>query len=190
MTNPEDMRYHWIVGIDPGLDGGIAAYDGEELMTMEIPVFKSQHGRGRELNMSALIAHWEEMLPPHMTHLFLERVGTMPRQGSSSAFKFGFVCGALRMLAAAKGIPVTYVTPQVWKGSLKIPRDKDVARARATELFPKYSGLFERKKDDGVAEAALIAYYGFHTYWSAYSQGQDTWTSMLKNVDETGRINR
>jgi hypothetical protein len=38
--------------------------------------------------------------------------------------------------------------------------DKDVSRQRASALLPRHSGLWLRKKDDGRAEAALIAYYG------------------------------
>jgi len=36
---------------------------------------------------------------------------------------------------------------------------KDGARARAAELFPAYAQMFARKKDDGRADAALIAWW-------------------------------
>jgi hypothetical protein len=39
-------------------------------------------------------------------------------------------------------------------------RDKDAARAEAIRRWPGQAGLFARKKDDGLAEAALIAVAG------------------------------
>jgi hypothetical protein len=39
---------------------------------------------------------------------------------------------------------------------------KDAARKRACQLFPQVAGLFSRVKDDGRAEAALLAYYAHH----------------------------
>ena len=75
-------------------------------------------------------------------------------------FKFGYVCGGLRGLVASHFIPVTYLTPKKWKGALGVPKAKDGARARASELLPGYSHLWQRVKDDGRAEAALIALYG------------------------------
>jgi crossover junction endodeoxyribonuclease RuvC len=39
--------------------------------------------------------------------------------------------------------------------------DKDAARGVAIQRFPAMAGAFARKKDDGRAEAALIALYGW-----------------------------
>ena len=36
---------------------------------------------------------------------------------------------------------------------------KDASRMRAMELFPSKAELFKRAKDDGRADAALIAYW-------------------------------
>jgi crossover junction endodeoxyribonuclease RuvC len=41
--------------------------------------------------------------------------------------------------------------------------DKDAARMRACQLFPSAANMLERKKDDGRAEALLIAEYGRRT---------------------------
>jgi crossover junction endodeoxyribonuclease RuvC len=38
--------------------------------------------------------------------------------------------------------------------------DKDTSRQLAMQRFPDYAEKFVRKKDDGRAEAALIALYG------------------------------
>jgi len=39
-------------------------------------------------------------------------------------------------------------------------RDKGASRATATRLFPKFGHYFKRAKDDGRAEAALMAMWG------------------------------
>jgi crossover junction endodeoxyribonuclease RuvC len=58
---------------------------------------------------------------------------------------------------------MTLVVPQVWKKAYGIPggrENKDMARQKASMLFPKYAHLWARKKDDGRAEAVLLAHYG------------------------------
>jgi crossover junction endodeoxyribonuclease RuvC len=61
---------------------------------------------------------------------------------------------------AALEIPTNYVTPQSWQKAVGARGGKDASRARAAELFPAYAANFTRKKDDGRADAALIAWYG------------------------------
>jgi hypothetical protein len=38
--------------------------------------------------------------------------------------------------------------------------NKDASRQKASMLFPKFAHLWARKKDDGRAEAVLLAHYG------------------------------
>jgi crossover junction endodeoxyribonuclease RuvC len=56
------------------------------------------------------------------------------------------------------------LTPPSWKRLVGLPpgRDgaKDAARAEAIRRWPEKAGLFARVKDDGRAEAALIAVAG------------------------------
>jgi crossover junction endodeoxyribonuclease RuvC len=44
--------------------------------------------------------------------------------------------------------------------AMGIRAGKDGSRERAMQLFPQYSNMFSRKKDDGRSDAALIAKYG------------------------------
>ena len=39
-------------------------------------------------------------------------------------------------------------------------KDKDASRLRAIQLFPVVANRLDRKKDDGRAEALLLAEYG------------------------------
>lgn len=156
-----------VIGIDPGLDGAIAFYDGIELRVLEVPALKAR-GRGREVNFSRLwvdfftiVKHPAWKLDSY--HTFFEHNSVRPHEGVSSAFKNGYTTGALRMLVANR--PVTLVTPGKWKKAMGLGPAKDASVARASELFPGYAGLFVGPRGgpkDGPAEAALIAYYGFN----------------------------
>jgi crossover junction endodeoxyribonuclease RuvC len=75
-------------------------------------------------------------------------------------FRFGETYGATQMAVAAHAMPIHYVTPAKWKGHFKLSRDKGVSRSVAIQRFPKNAADFSRVKDDGRAEAALIALYG------------------------------
>jgi crossover junction endodeoxyribonuclease RuvC len=151
-----------VIGIDPGLSGAIAQWDGSELVVFEIPTFKST-GRGREIDWSTLNKGWDDNFF-WADHAFLERVGTRPGEGRSSAFKFGLIFGGLRGIIAAKLIPVTLVSPTVWKKHYGLQASKTAAVIRASQLFPVHADIFRGPRGgikDGVAEAALIARYGY-----------------------------
>lgn len=149
-----------ILGIDPGLSGAIAVWSEGALEVYDIPTVKARI-RGREVEWSEAARIIANAKP--IDHAFIESASAMPKQGVSSMFKFGYVCGGLRGIVAAAFIPMTYVTPKKWKGALGVPKAKDGARARASELLPEYSHLWQRVKDDGRAEAAMIALWGAHT---------------------------
>jgi len=78
----------------------------------------------------------------------------------SSMFRFGQGYGAIQMALAGHKIPTRLVTPAKWKSHFGLSRDKGVSRGLAMQRFPEQSQMFSRVKDDGRAEAALIALYG------------------------------
>jgi len=83
--------------------------------------------------------------------------------GVRSAFNFGCGYGQLLGVLGALGVRHESVTPSTWKRWFKLSRDKEESRAKAIQLFPQRAELFKRRKDDGRAEAALIALYGADT---------------------------
>ena len=93
-------------------------------------------------------------------HVYLEYVASRPEQSSQSTFTFGEVFGAIKGLIAGYFLPITLVTPVTWKRALKVSKNKDDARHRASQLMPSYGHFWARHKDDGLAEAAMIALYG------------------------------
>jgi hypothetical protein len=83
----------------------------------------------------------------------------MPRQGVVSVFRYGTAFGALCAVTALCEIPTHLVSPAKWKRHFALDSDKEKSRALAIRLWPG-CGLFERKKDHGRSEAALLACYG------------------------------
>ena len=150
-----------IIGIDPGLNGAIALYDSVEgtLEVHDMPVVEvTRNGKTKREVVAALVA--DLIAGKAVAAAYLERVGAMPGQGVTSMFSLGRSVGVVEAVLGAYEIPVTIVPPRTWQKALNLRDGKDGSRERAMALFPKYSELFKRKKDDGRADATLIAFYG------------------------------
>jgi len=154
----------YILGIDSGLRGGLALYSEDELLTFPMPIIVGKKLKnGKKLKDSIDIVELAKMVDSWAKDIkfaIIEQVHAMPSQGVTSMFNFGRVYGLLEMVVCANFIPLRYVTPQTWKKSLQVPAKKNLARSRATELFPAYSNQWRKAKEDGKAEAAMIALYG------------------------------
>jgi hypothetical protein len=57
-------------------------------------------------------------------------------------------------------VPTFEVDPSAWKKTMRLSTDKNASRALASQYFPDCADQWARVKDDGRAEAALIALYG------------------------------
>jgi crossover junction endodeoxyribonuclease RuvC len=149
-----------IVGLDPGLSGGIAllGLDGA-LKVLDMPTVEIDRGgkARREIDTAALA---DLLRDAGAAHAWLERVASRPGQGVASMFAFGRGVGQIEGVLAALRLPMSYVTPQAWRKALRVPDGKDGSRLRASQIMPAYAGEWRRAKDDGRAEAALIAMYG------------------------------
>lgn len=145
-----------ILGVDPGLDGALALYNDAagSFEVLDMPTY--QIGKKRHLDALGL-ARWIDANSEHINEVWLEYVAASSQMGVTSAFRFGEGYGILQGVFAANFLKVVSVTPPVWKRSMKVTGDKDECRAAAAKMFPRQSGLFARKKDDGRAEAVLIA---------------------------------
>jgi crossover junction endodeoxyribonuclease RuvC len=147
-----------ILGIDPGLSGALAFLGPDGLVIRDMPVLTV--GKKREIDEIELARLIDAAGP--ITHAFLEQVGTRPGEGAVGAFAFGRGYGLIRGLLRAAFVPISDVTPQKWQRAvgIKAGAGKDAARALAKEKFQRDAGLFARVKDDGRADAALIALWG------------------------------
>jgi crossover junction endodeoxyribonuclease RuvC len=93
------------------------------------------------------------------TRVVIEEVHAMPKQGVASTFRFGAAFGVAVGVIQATGLPMEFVQPAQWKKRAGVLRTaKDYARTRALELYPHAD--LARKRDQGRADALLIARYG------------------------------
>jgi crossover junction endodeoxyribonuclease RuvC len=147
-----------ILGVDPGLAGGLAVIDIDIDSTVlvdaiDIPIT----GVGAKTRVDVLaIRDW--ILAHQPRHALIERAGVMPKQGISSGFKYGRAVGSLEAVIACCEVPMTIIEPTVWKKFHQLRGgEKEASRQRALQLFPAAHRLLSRKMDHGRAEAALIA---------------------------------
>jgi crossover junction endodeoxyribonuclease RuvC len=145
------------IGIDPGLTGAIAAVtaDGALMWADDMPVLAGR------VDAHELVDFFEIEV---VTNVTVEIVGTRPGQGAPGVLKMGTNYGIVLGVIGALCLPVEHVTPAVWKKAMGVTADKETSLRRARELWPTMADRFARKKDDGRAEAALIALYGMRKW--------------------------
>jgi crossover junction endodeoxyribonuclease RuvC len=145
------------IGIDPGITGALSCLeDGKIADLCDMPVIELPSGKHQvnAAQLAKILTAWKDN-----SIVILERVSAMPGQGVSSMFNFGMGYGIIQGVVMAIGIPMTLVSPQVWKKKAGlIGKDKDYARTLAQQLWP--SAELGRKKDIGKADALLIAKFG------------------------------
>jgi crossover junction endodeoxyribonuclease RuvC len=155
-----------IAGIDPGLDGAIAVFDGESLEIHDLPMLTISGGRKtrRILNPESLSSLLLRINP---SFVYVENVHTMPKQGIVSSGRLMETFGIIRGVLGALQLPRAFVEPRTWKRRFALigKRGKDDSRRVAIDLFPSVS--FHRAKDHNRAEAALIAFYGREKHTAA-----------------------
>jgi len=137
-----------IIGIDPGKSGGIA-WLPEGLIGRAIKMPETPR------DIWDLIDNLAKTYDGSM-FAYVEKVHSMPKQGVSSTFKFGYSAGSLEMALVATGIPHDFVAPGVWQRNLGCLSggDKNVTKRKAQRLFP------DMKITHSIADALLIAEYG------------------------------
>lgn len=156
------MTASTILGIDIGRSGAVAFLDagGALLDVFDLPTL-NDGPKGRPAVNAALLS--DLLWKSGATRAFVEYVGARPGEAASGAFAFGRCRGVVEGVLGAQGVPVAFLTPPAWKRAVGIPpgRDmKDAARSEAIRRWPANADLFARVKDDGRAEAALIAVAG------------------------------
>src|SRR3984893_6120973 len=150
-----------ILGIDIGVTGGVAilSASGELIEVHAMPCLADGPAGRRAVNGPLLASI---VFASHAAAAFVEGVNARPGEGAVGAFAFGRSRGVIEGVLAAAGVRCQFLTPACWKRAVGLPpsRDKDASRAAAIQRWPAKAELFSRKRDDGVAEAALIAIAG------------------------------
>ena len=175
-----------IVGLDPGLSGGVAVIGPAGIETWPMPSIEVK--TGHVLDVAALrIWLAFRCVPGGLgVHAFLEYAQAMPAlppgvavahgkpatyrgQGASSAFKYGRTWGEIHAVLVCLGLPYTVVHPARWTKLIHTGIEAADSKARSRialqRLFPQINLAPPRghKPHEGMMDALLIAEYGRRT---------------------------
>lgn len=153
-----------VIGIDPGLGGALACLSDKNALISDMPTVARGAGTGRvkrevdAAGVAAILRGYTAGMRDDAI-VVLERVAAMPGQGVASMLSIGDSLGTVRGVVAALGLPLVWVTSQKWKKHYGLGREKELARARAIQLYP--TAELNLHKHHGRAEALLIARWGW-----------------------------
>lgn len=155
------------VGIDPGLNGGIALLQNKTdvIFCSKLPTIVLPNGK-RELKTYEIYTKLK-IYEDYISDLVIEQVSAMPKQGVTSMFTFGQVFGELLSLVKIFGpcLKISRPTARVWKQKVfgYSTADKQASIEYVKSRWPKLSLKATSKsiKDhDGIADAICLAVYG------------------------------
>ena len=143
-----------ILGVDPGVKGAFALLDtaARRVNIFDMPDTTS--------GLHNLIIS----LPP-VLFAVIERPFYPKIIGVKNVAKIAEAFGSVKASLAYAGIALHETRPAEWKAALGLSASKSASREKAGAMFPDDADQWARVKDDGRAEAALIAWYGLK--WSA-----------------------
>jgi crossover junction endodeoxyribonuclease RuvC len=156
------------IGIDLGLSGAAAMINGatRDMQVADLPTVDSD--AGRRLHGRLLLDMIRAWVPAgEVCFATVEDIrprpgdrgghgNTMHSQGSLMRSR-----GIVEAVLDIQGAQVLWIWPQKWKRQYGlIGEGKNTSREVAARMFPALASAFARVKDDGRAEAMLLAYYG------------------------------
>ena len=162
-----------IIGIDPGINGGIAILDGALVQLFEMPVFETKI-RGkvqRHIDTRGV----RKILWNHRgARLFLEEIHSIFGTNASSNFKMGQNLGMLQGLLDMLWDNYELVAPKIWQAEvweesdkIKKPNGRVETKKTSANAAVRILGsekLFippgKRSLHDGLVDAYLIAKFG------------------------------
>lgn len=164
------------LGIDPGIHGALAIYDGEAgrfVSIEDMPIWHMVVGKKTRARIDAVALveklEWAKTLGVEL--VVMEAVGGRPMQSASAGFVFGYTVGLIYMGCVNARLAVDTPVPATWKRLMHVPGKKGLSHkdsagaivGRADELCPDDRGLW-RGVRGGIsldrAEAALLAMFG------------------------------
>lgn len=145
----------YVIGIDPGANGGIAWFEDGAIQAAKIPDTLAELWELIDgIRWNAIRA--KDARDGDKVIAYIEKVHSSPQMGVTSSFTFGRGLGNLEMAVTAASIGIEWVSPQRWQKAMGcLTRgDKNVSKRRAMELFPAV------KVTHSIADALLIAEWG------------------------------
>lgn len=147
----------FIVGIDPGKDGGIAVIDRSGMC---VGLSRMPLDTDKEIDVCALKLFEDT----YQAFCFIERAFCMPMQSTTSTFTCGIGYGKLIAALELKKIPYSEIRAQAWKKHFGLLKQEKIESVKlASTIFPSAKDLFYTPRGrmlDGLAEALLVAEYG------------------------------
>ena len=152
-------------GVDPGVTGGLALINqGKELLAIvRMPVFRA--GKYHQLNIHDVGSWIAETGQTHSGDAVvgIEQQHARGLEGRQSIANHHRAWGLLEGYFTGLGFPVIEMRPVDWQRAMKmtpqkITKDrKQASRRKVQGLYPDQSNLFKLVRDEGLAEAVLIA---------------------------------
>lgn len=138
-----------ILGIDPGVKGAIALFDTQErrVSVIDMP------------DTTSALHDAVSALPP-VAVCMLEKPYYPKVIGTKNVARIAEAYGKIISALTWRGIPINEVRPAEWKAALNLSAHKAASREKASQVFPDDAEIWARIKDDGRAEASLLAWYG------------------------------
>lgn len=175
----------YYIGIDGGLDGGIAILKEEKVFGLyDIPTIeermpptaksrkkarlkgeRAKDRKRRRYNINAIVEIFKS-LPAGECFAVLEYAQAMPGQGVTSQMSIGFGFGLYQGILSAHYIPFEIIHPKKWQKEFSISGDtKSKSFQVATRMFPKLELTTPRGAMlTGRSDAILIAEYARRKY--------------------------
>lgn len=154
------------IGIDPGINGAVAFIDGRsgKASVFDLPRKTDVHrldGYALAILLRANASAGEDQ------RVFVEQLhGSSGHTGGAGMAQTGAMMQSVGIILGAVDctrFPVHMVTPQRWKKSFGLTKDKKGSLAAARQLYPQLQSDLARVKDADRAEALLIAHWGMRS---------------------------
>ena len=154
------------IGIDPGLTGAVAFVNDQHQHARALVFDLPRHATAHRLDGYALAALMREHSPAdEACRVYLEQIHAAANHsgGGASMQSMGSMMRSVGIILGAidcTRFPLTEVGPQRWKRFFGLDSNKAKSLQLARRLYPELQPALKRAKDDGRAEAVLIAHWG------------------------------
>ena len=179
LEKPKGKNVMKVIGIDPGLKGGVAGIIadparfptvgliGAQMMPVKSAPEVAGSNRMRIVDVEALMGLLAAVIEAMDSKfggqsdvkVIIERQMSRPGESRQSAFTIGMNFGLVLAAAQVCSPHVFFTSPSVWKADMGLSSVKDQSRKMATNVFGEETEqkLWPLKKHEGVAEAVLLA---------------------------------
>lgn len=146
------------IGIDPRLDGALAALSREGTVVFVSPtpaMTLPAERRRRDYDIAGMRDLLRDLAQRGVRLAALEAVHTRPGDGATSAYRRGYGLALWEALLVSCQIPYTFVSPRRWRRSLGVvAKDR---RPIAARRWPAVAAQLSRRDAHGIADALMLA---------------------------------